>query len=200
MPRAMPAVDLRSSSAIAHLMDVLNAGKDIGHHGRAVFAIVAASARRLGVRFDPFLQLIDLVGDLDHRQVERDARIVACRTRPEAGQAVAQEVEVDLHDVERLRPLLHVADELHIGPGNQVEVTAQALDLLVDVGTEIGRKAVGAVADLYLHVNSIFEAATSNRQGRPARGPRDRRTVQAVRTAPGSALEHAQRPKPGHWT
>lgn len=41
MLRVMPTDDLRSSSMIAHLMDALDAGKDIGHYGRLVFAIVA---------------------------------------------------------------------------------------------------------------------------------------------------------------
>jgi hypothetical protein len=37
----MPAEDLRSSQMMAHLMDALESGKDIGHYGRLVFAIVA---------------------------------------------------------------------------------------------------------------------------------------------------------------
>lgn len=33
--------DLRASPMMAHLMDALEAGKDIGHYGRLVFAMVA---------------------------------------------------------------------------------------------------------------------------------------------------------------
>ena len=35
------AVELRKSDMMAHLMDALDAGKDIGHYGRLVFAMVA---------------------------------------------------------------------------------------------------------------------------------------------------------------
>src|SRR5687767_5591567 len=33
--------ELRKSDVMAHLLDALNAGKDIGHYGRLVFAMVA---------------------------------------------------------------------------------------------------------------------------------------------------------------
>ena len=36
----MPADNLRSSPMMAHLMDALACGEDIGHYGRLVFAIV----------------------------------------------------------------------------------------------------------------------------------------------------------------
>jgi hypothetical protein len=36
-----PAHDLRANDMMAHLMDALDAGKDIGHYGRLVFAMVA---------------------------------------------------------------------------------------------------------------------------------------------------------------
>src|ERR1017187_3518430 len=36
-----PITELRKDSMMAHLMDSLNAGKDIGHYGRLVFAMVA---------------------------------------------------------------------------------------------------------------------------------------------------------------
>ena len=37
----MPVEDLRANSMMAHLLDSLEAGKDIGHYGRLVFAMVA---------------------------------------------------------------------------------------------------------------------------------------------------------------
>ncbi len=37
----MPVEDLRKSEMMAHLLDSLEAGQDIGHYGRLVFAIVA---------------------------------------------------------------------------------------------------------------------------------------------------------------
>ena len=37
----MPAEDLRNNAMMAHLLDALDAGKDIGHYGRLVFTIVA---------------------------------------------------------------------------------------------------------------------------------------------------------------
>ena len=36
-----PADDLRRSPMMAHLLDALEAGTDVGHYGRLVFAIVA---------------------------------------------------------------------------------------------------------------------------------------------------------------
>ena len=37
----MSAKELRSNEMMAHLLDALDAGKDIGHYGRLVFAMVA---------------------------------------------------------------------------------------------------------------------------------------------------------------
>src|SRR2546428_2246196 len=37
----MAASDLRKNDMMAHLLDALQAGKDIGHYGRLVFAMVA---------------------------------------------------------------------------------------------------------------------------------------------------------------
>lgn len=37
----MAVDDLRKSEMMAHLLDALDAGKDIGHYGRLVFAMVA---------------------------------------------------------------------------------------------------------------------------------------------------------------
>ncbi len=37
----MPGQDLRASPMMAHLLDALERGEDIGHYGRLVFAIVA---------------------------------------------------------------------------------------------------------------------------------------------------------------
>ena len=37
----MPVDDLRASDMMAHLLDALDQGKDIGHYGRLVFAMVA---------------------------------------------------------------------------------------------------------------------------------------------------------------
>jgi hypothetical protein len=38
---SMPTQDLRASSMMSHLMDALDAGQDVGHYGRLVFAVVA---------------------------------------------------------------------------------------------------------------------------------------------------------------
>lgn len=37
----MPVADLQKNSMMAHLLESLEAGKDIGHYGRLVFAMVA---------------------------------------------------------------------------------------------------------------------------------------------------------------
>ena len=37
----MPSENMRNNAMMAHLMDSLEAGKDIGHYGRLVFAMVA---------------------------------------------------------------------------------------------------------------------------------------------------------------
>ncbi len=37
----MTVADLRKNDMMAHLLDALDAGKDIGHYGRLVFAMVA---------------------------------------------------------------------------------------------------------------------------------------------------------------
>jgi DNA primase large subunit len=37
----MPAKDLHASEMMSHLLDSLNAGQDIGHYGRLVFAMIA---------------------------------------------------------------------------------------------------------------------------------------------------------------
>jgi DNA primase large subunit len=37
----MPSENMRDNAMMAHLMDSLEAGKDIGHYGRLVFAMVA---------------------------------------------------------------------------------------------------------------------------------------------------------------
>lgn len=37
----MPVEDLRANGMMAHLLDSLEAGKDIGHYGRLVFTMVA---------------------------------------------------------------------------------------------------------------------------------------------------------------
>ena len=37
----MPVEDLRANEMMAHLLDALDKGKDIGHYGRLVFAMVA---------------------------------------------------------------------------------------------------------------------------------------------------------------
>lgn len=37
----MPVEDLRANGMMAHLLDSLEAGKDIGHYGRLVFAMIA---------------------------------------------------------------------------------------------------------------------------------------------------------------
>lgn len=39
--QAMSVAELRKNDMMAHLLDALDAGKDIGHYGRLVFAMVA---------------------------------------------------------------------------------------------------------------------------------------------------------------
>jgi hypothetical protein len=41
MGGAMSVQDLTGNDMMAHLMDALNQGKDIGHYGRLVFVMVA---------------------------------------------------------------------------------------------------------------------------------------------------------------
>ena len=40
----MAVEDLRKSDMMAHLLDALDKGKDIGHYGRLVFAMVAGTS------------------------------------------------------------------------------------------------------------------------------------------------------------
>ena len=62
----MAVEDLRKSKMMAHLLDALEEGKDIGHYGRLVFAMVARH----------FLSEQDLVDTLkqDHDFSETDAK------------------------------------------------------------------------------------------------------------------------------
>lgn len=129
---------------------------------------------------DPFLQLRHLVADRRHRHVERDTRIAARLARPQPWQAVPKEVDVDLHHVERFRPLLQVADELDIGTRHQVDLIAKALQSLLSVSAELGLKLVRAVAYMYLHFTWIVRRSIADRQCRPTCGPRDRQAGQVV--------------------
>jgi hypothetical protein len=68
-PRTSGAEDarsenLRDSAMMAHLMDALKAGQDIGHYGRLTFAIVARH----------FMEEEQLVGLLANNLSEEDAR------------------------------------------------------------------------------------------------------------------------------
>jgi hypothetical protein len=62
----MPVDDLRKNEMMAHLLDALDKGKDIGHYGRLTFAMVARH----------FLDEEELVGELskDKDFSETDAR------------------------------------------------------------------------------------------------------------------------------
>jgi hypothetical protein len=65
----MPMDDLRKNEMMAHLLDALDQGKDIGHYGRLTFAMVARH----------FLDEEELVGELskDKDFSETDARALA---------------------------------------------------------------------------------------------------------------------------
>lgn len=69
----MPVDDLRRSDMMAHLLDSLEAGKDIGHYGRLVFAMVAHH----------FLEDDDVVAHLqkDKDFSEEEARALVAQVR-----------------------------------------------------------------------------------------------------------------------
>ena len=50
----MPVEDLRQSPMMAHMLDALDYGEDIGHYGRLVFAIIG----RHFVSNDELLELL----------------------------------------------------------------------------------------------------------------------------------------------
>ncbi len=60
----MPLQDLRNSDMMAHLLDALDAGQDIGHYGRLTFAMVARH----------FLEEDELVELLSKNVDEHEAR------------------------------------------------------------------------------------------------------------------------------
>src|ERR1044071_7453793 len=68
-PNRMAAEELRKSDMMAHLLDALDKGKDIGHYGRLVFAMVGRH----------FMDEDELVGYLakDRDFSEEDARSLA---------------------------------------------------------------------------------------------------------------------------
>ena len=80
----MPSTTLRSSRMMAHLIDSLEAGRDIGHYGRLVFAIVARyflperEIRRLLLR-NPGLSKAEAAGLLE--QVESHGYSPPTRSR-----------------------------------------------------------------------------------------------------------------------
>ncbi len=69
----MAVDDLRNSDVMAHLLDALEAGKDIGHYGRLVFAMVARH----------FVDEEELVGLLqkDRDFSEEDARALVLQVQ-----------------------------------------------------------------------------------------------------------------------
>jgi len=67
--------ELRKDSMMAHLLDSLKAGKDIGHYGRLVFAMVA----RHFLSHDEVLQWLTRDSDFDEEKAEAMLRQVESR-------------------------------------------------------------------------------------------------------------------------
>lgn len=57
----MPVAELRKNAMMAHLMDALSRGEDIGHYGRLVFVMVA----RYFLSGDELFKLLQLDPNLD---------------------------------------------------------------------------------------------------------------------------------------
>jgi DNA primase large subunit len=69
----MSVQDLRQSEMMAHLLDALESGKDIGHYGRLVFAMVA----RHFVEEDELVRLLTKDRDFD----EQEARALVAQVQ-----------------------------------------------------------------------------------------------------------------------
>ena len=61
----MPVEDLRQSPMMAHMLDALDNGEDIGHYGRLVFAIVG----RHFVSDDELVELLTKDHDADEQEI-----------------------------------------------------------------------------------------------------------------------------------
>ena len=61
----MPVEDLRQSPMMAHLLDALDNGEDIGHYGRLVFAMIG----RHFVSNDELVELLTKDHDADEREI-----------------------------------------------------------------------------------------------------------------------------------
>jgi hypothetical protein len=61
----MPLEDLRQSPMMAHMLDALDNGEDIGHYGRLVFAIIG----RHFVSNDELLELLTKDQDTDEQEM-----------------------------------------------------------------------------------------------------------------------------------
>ena len=61
----MPVEDLRQSPMMAHMLDALDDGKDIGHYGRLVFAMIG----RHFVSNDELVELLTKDHDADEREI-----------------------------------------------------------------------------------------------------------------------------------
>jgi hypothetical protein len=61
----MPVEDLRQSTMMAHMLDALNNGEDIGHYGRLVFAMIG----RHFVSDDELVELLTKDHDADEQEI-----------------------------------------------------------------------------------------------------------------------------------
>ena len=61
----MPVEDLRQSPMMAHMLDALDEGKDIGHYGRLVFAMIG----RHFVSTDELVELLTKDHDADEKEI-----------------------------------------------------------------------------------------------------------------------------------
>jgi uncharacterized protein YneF (UPF0154 family) len=61
----MPVEDLRQSPMMAHMLDALDNGEDIGHYGRLVFAMIG----RHFVSNDELIELLTKDNDADEQEI-----------------------------------------------------------------------------------------------------------------------------------
>jgi DNA primase large subunit len=61
----VPVEDLRQSPMMAHMLDALDEGKDIGHYGRLVFAMIG----RHFVSTDELVELLTKDHDADEKEI-----------------------------------------------------------------------------------------------------------------------------------
>ena len=61
----MPVADLRQSPMMAHMLDALDNGEDIGHYGRLVFAMIG----RHFVSNDELVELLTKDHDADEQEI-----------------------------------------------------------------------------------------------------------------------------------